>query len=169
MEIKLMKREHDLRSDLVRICNRVDRRFLSDRMPFPYTESDADTWLGMVAEHDGIDSLFRAVAVDGEIVGTITFEPGADICRKSGELGYFLLEEYCSQGVMSEAVSMFCSMVFQLLGIERITAYVYSPNQASRRVLEKNGFTHEGTMKHAVYKAERFYDLDIFGLLRKGD
>ena len=169
MKINLLKWENALRPDLVRICNRVDRRFLTDRMPFPYTESDADSWLGMIAECDGVDSLFRAVAVDGKIVGTISFEPGADVYRKSGELGYFLLEEYCSQGVMTAAVAQFCPMVFRLPDAERITAYVNSPNLASRRVLEKNGFTHEGTMRRAVYKAERFYDLDIFGLLRNGE
>ncbi len=168
MTVSLLKWDGSLRGDLVRICNQVDRRFLSGRMPFPYTESDADSWLAMIAEHDGVDGLFRAVSVDGEIVGTISFEPGTDVYRKSGELGYFLLEKHCSQGVMSAAVSQFCLLVFALLNVERITAYVYAPNLASRRVLEKNGFSHEGTMKRAVYKDGRFFDQDIFGLLRNG-
>jgi ribosomal-protein-alanine N-acetyltransferase len=59
--------------------------------------------------------------------------------------------------------------VFSLLDVERITAYVYAPNLASRRVLEKNGFSYEGTMKRAVYKDGRFYDQDIYALLRNGD
>ena len=169
MEVSLLKWESALRADLVRICNQVDRRYLSDRMPFPYTESDADSWLAMIAKHDGTDGLFRAVAVDGEIVGTISFEPGADVYRRSGDLGYFLLEKYCSQGIMSAVVSQFCPLVFSLPDVERITAYVYAPNLASRRVLEKNGFSYEGTMKRAVYKDGRFFDQDVFGLLRHGD
>ena len=169
MEISLLNWNKDLKQDLIRICNLVDRHFLSDRMPFPYTEADAEAWLAVVAEHDGLDGLFRAVAVDGEIVGTISFEPGADVYRKSGDLGYFLLDKYCSQGIMSAVVSQFCPMVFERLDVERITAYVYSPNQASRRVLEKNGFSYEGTMRRAVYKDGCFYDQDIFGLLRNGE
>ena len=168
MEISLLRWDRELKEDLVRMCNQVDRRWLSDRMPFPYTEADAESWLGMIAEHDGVDGLFRAVSVDGEIVGTISFEPGADVYRMSGELGYYLLEKHCSQGIMSAVVSQFCPMVFERLNAERITAYVFSPNLASKRVLEKNGFSHEGTMKRAVYKDRRFYDLDIFGLLRNG-
>ena len=37
------------REALMALCNAVDRTFLSDRLPYPYTEADADWWLGMVA------------------------------------------------------------------------------------------------------------------------
>ena len=33
------------------LCNAVDRTFLSDRLPYPYTEADADWWLRMLAEN----------------------------------------------------------------------------------------------------------------------
>ena len=36
---------------LMALCNAVDRTYLSDRLPYPYTEADADWWLGMVAEN----------------------------------------------------------------------------------------------------------------------
>ena len=39
---------------LMALCNAVDRTFLSDRLPYPYTEADADWWLGMVAENEGV-------------------------------------------------------------------------------------------------------------------
>ena len=38
---------------LMALCNAVDRTFLSDRLPYPYTEADADWWLGMVLEKNG--------------------------------------------------------------------------------------------------------------------
>ena len=41
------------RKALMTLCNAVDRTFLSDRLPYPYTEADADWWLGMVAENNG--------------------------------------------------------------------------------------------------------------------
>ena len=34
---------------LMALCNAVDRTFLSDRLPNPYTEADADWWPGMRA------------------------------------------------------------------------------------------------------------------------
>jgi len=36
------------KADLIVLCNAVDRTYLSDRMPYPYTDADADWWLGMV-------------------------------------------------------------------------------------------------------------------------
>ena len=37
------------REYLIMLCNEVDRMFLSDRLPYPYTDADANRWLGMVA------------------------------------------------------------------------------------------------------------------------
>ena len=59
MEVALIKWDTSLKDDLIRICNSVDRSFLSERMPYPYTTEDADWWLGMVETHDGEDGLFR--------------------------------------------------------------------------------------------------------------
>ena len=38
----LVLRTFDLKDDLIRVCNLADRRFLSDRLPHPYTSEDAD-------------------------------------------------------------------------------------------------------------------------------
>ena len=46
------------REALMALCNAVDRTFLSDRLPYPYTEADADWWLGMVAENEGKEGVF---------------------------------------------------------------------------------------------------------------
>ena len=48
------------RESLIVLCNAVDRTFLSDRLPYPYTEADADWWLGMVAENEGKEGAWRA-------------------------------------------------------------------------------------------------------------
>lgn len=67
---------------------------------------------------------------------------------------------------MTEAVRQVCALAFSTLDLLRITALVYSPNTASRRVLEKNGFLLEGVMKNAVVKGDMVYDLCIYGKLR---
>lgn len=51
MNIILKKWDKDLKDELIEICNKVDRSFLSDRLPYPYTKESADWYLGMVAEH----------------------------------------------------------------------------------------------------------------------
>ena len=67
---------------------------------------------------------------------------------------------------MTEAVGQICDIAFSSLDIIRITGLVYEPNSGSRRVLEKNGFLLEGTMKNAVVKEGRVYDLCVYGKLK---
>ena len=47
----------------------------------------------MVAKSEGVDGTFRAMVVDGKIVGSVSIERKADIYRLDGELGYMLLGE----------------------------------------------------------------------------
>lgn len=167
MDIELKKWDESMKDDLMRLCNSVDRTYLSERIPDPYTEADAEWWLGMVAEHDGKDSIYRAIVVDGKVVGTISIEPKADVMRKDAELGYFLLTEYWSQGIMTEATKQICKIAFDELDIIRISSMVYSPNIASQRVLEKSGFAHEGRQRNAIYKDGNIWDAVLFGKLKE--
>ena len=166
MKVELRDWTPALKQDLINICNSVDRSFLANRLPYPYTEESADWWLGMVSEHDGKDGVFRAVLADGKIVGNITVEQKSDVYCKDGEIGYLLLTEYWSKGIMTEAVRQICDVAFSELDIVRITGLVYAPNVASQRVLEKNGFVREGLQRNAVYKNGQIYDLVLYGKLK---
>ena len=63
MNVELRKWTRNDRLALKRLCNDVDRTFLSDRMPLPYSDEDAEWWLSMVGKSEGIDGTFRAVVV----------------------------------------------------------------------------------------------------------
>lgn len=152
-------------SQLAALCNSVDRRYLADRLPYPYTQEHAESWLQMVAAHDEKDGIFRAIVVDGEIVGNISVEQKQDVYRCDGELGYLLADTYRGQGIMSEAVRQICELTFQRLSLLRITALVYEPHIASRRVLEKNSFRLEGILQQAVIKENVVYGICVYGKL----
>ena len=166
MTLELIKWSPALKQELIDICNDVDRTFLSNRLPYPYTEESADWWLGMVSGHDGKDGVFRAISVDGKIVGNISVEQKADVYCKDGEIGYLLLTAYRSKGIMTEAVRQICKISFSELDIIRITGLVYAPNIASRKVLEKNDFVQEGLQRNAVFKDGKVYDLCVYGKLK---
>ena len=91
MKVELRKWCLADKKELKDLCNAVDRSYLSDRLPNPYTEDDANWWLNMVTKSEGIDGTFRAMVVDGKIVGSVSIERKADIYRLDGELGYMLL------------------------------------------------------------------------------
>ena len=167
--IQLKKWDLTDADDLSAIGNAVDRTFLSDRLPFPYTKEDADWWLNMIAEHEGKDGVFRAILLDDKIIGTISIEQKSGVYRKDAEIGYFLLTDNQSKGLMTEAVKQICEIAFSELDITRITGLVYEPNIASQKVLKKNGFSLEGTMKNAVIKNGKVQDLCIYGKLKETD
>ena len=134
---------------LMALCNAVDRTYLSDRLPYPYTEADADWWLGMVAGNDGKEGVWRAIVVDGRVVGSISVERMANENRSVGSIGYMILTPFWSQGIL-----------------ERIIGEVFPENLASARVLEKNGFLLEETRAGAVVKGGKAMDVRVYGLPR---
>ena len=152
---------------LMALCNAVDRTFLSDRLPYPYTEADADWWLGMVAENDGKEGIWRANVVNGQIVGSISVERMADEQRNAGSIGYMILTPFWSQGIGTEAVRQICGVAFRELALECIIGEVFPENLASARVLKKNGFQLERTKIGGVVKDGKALDANIFVHFRR--
>jgi len=161
MELRHWKQSDAM--ELTNLCNAVDRRFLSDRLPYPYTEKDAEEWLKMVTDNDEITGIHRAIVCDGKLIGSISVEKKED----DAEIGYMLLNEYTNKGIATEAVKQVCTIAFKVLSFEQITANVFQPNIASMRVLLKNGFKYKGIIPNAVVKDGNVYDLLIYGLTDK--
>ena len=149
--------------ELMNLCNAVDRRFLSDRLPYPYTEKDAEEWLKMVTNNDAITGIYRAIVYDGKLIGSISVEKKDD----DAEIGYMILNDYSNKGIGTEAVRQVCSIAFKILSLEQITANVFQPNIASIRVLLKNGFKYKGAIPNAVIKDGNVYDLLIYVLTKE--
>ena len=137
---------------LMALCNAVDRTFLSDRLPYPYTEADADWWLEMVTENEGKEGVWRSIWADGNLVGSISVERRDGDEHSMGELGYMILTPWWSKGIGTEAVRQMCRMACEELGVELISATVFVGNRSSERVLEKNGFRLEETKAGTVVK-----------------
>ena len=166
MKIELRRWTMSDSKELTTLCNAVDRSYLSDRLPYPYTEEDAKSWLNMVAQNDSVTGIYRAIVMDGQPIGNISVEQKEDVYRIDGEIGFMLHGDYCNKGIMTEAVRQICTIVFRDLPIERITANIFQPNTASMQVLRKNGFAHEGTMMQSILKNGVIYNLCIFGLTK---
>ena len=161
-----MELRHWMLSDameLTSLCNAVDRHHLSDRLPNPYTEKDAEEWLKMVTDNNEINGIYRAIVCDGKLIGSISVEKKDD----DAEIGYMLLNEYSNKGIGTEAVRQVCSIAFKILSLEQITANVFQPNIASIRVLLKNGFKYKGAIPNAVIKDGNVYDLLIYVLTKE--
>lgn len=84
------------------------------------------------------------------------------------EIGYALSDESKKQqGFMSEAVKYIIAFGFEVKKFNRIEAFASLDNIASVKLLESNGFVHEGLLRSHYYKNGVAEDSAIFGLLKK--
>ena len=107
-------------------------------VPYPYTDEDAQYWMGIVHSSKFNLNIFR----DGLLIGGVGLIPKGDDCC---ELGYWLGFEYWGKGYATEA----CNGLLGYAGAEKcfrqFRANVYEGNTASSKVLEKVGFKQIGT------------------------
>lgn len=64
-------------------------------------------------------------------------------------LGYVLSEPYWGKGIMPEAAAAMLDFGFMKAGLQLISVYHFSFNNQSHRVIEKLGFTYEGTLRYS--------------------
>lgn len=62
---------------------------------------------------------------------------------------------------------MICKEAFETFDIIRIFAEPFTDNVGSRGVLEKSGFTYEGTMRSGVYKNGEIHSYCMYSILRE--
>jgi len=140
---------------------------LRNVFPHPYTLEDAKRFVNDCIAQGEDRQLTRAIIIESRAVGSIGVFVKDDIYEKSAELGYWLAEERWGKGVMTEAVRQLCREAFGRFDIIRIFAEPFADNRGSRRVLEKAGFTCEGTMRSGVFKNGQVHSYCVYSLLRE--
>ncbi|MEL6591571.1 MAG: GNAT family N-acetyltransferase [Bacteroidota bacterium] len=88
--------------------------------------------------------------------------------HRKAEFGLWLLPKYWGKGYIQEAVPQMMRYAFEEMKLHRIEAFVESENQASQKALQRLGFQHEGTMRDAEVKNDRFISLEIFAFFEEG-
>ena len=73
---------------------------------------------------------------------------------------------YWGRGIATEAVKLLTAYIWSLDQLVRIHAQVFSNNTASARVLEKNGFELEATLRKAAYKNNELLDDQVWVKLK---
>jgi [ribosomal protein S5]-alanine N-acetyltransferase len=136
---------------------------LRDRFPSPYTQADADSWLSIVTQGDPL--LDFAIVVDDEPVGGIGLALGSDIERVSAEVGYWVGEAFWGRGIATDALRAFVPWAMGSFALTRLYATTFAHHHASRRVLEKAGFTLEGILRRAAIKREGILDMALYGFV----
>jgi ribosomal-protein-alanine N-acetyltransferase len=83
------------------------------------------------------------------------------------EVGYILGKDYWGKGIMTEALGAVLSYGFSEMNLNRVQALIDPRNIASKTVVEKQGFSYEGTFRKYEYEYGEYIDLDMYSLLRR--
>lgn len=139
---------------------------LRDGLPFPYTEADAAAYIAAMREADPQETFAFAITVADRVVGSVGLFRQKNIHRQTAELGYYLAQSHWGQGLGTCAVGQACRYVFEHTDILRIFAEPFAHNAASRRLLEKCGFTLEGILRSNAVKNGAVIDMAMYALVK---
>ena len=107
---------------------------------------------------------------DGAVIGdvtwhTVSYGPGDG--SQALNVGVSLIPEARGHGHGSEAQRLLAQLLFRLFDVERIEAMTDVENVPEQRSLEKAGFTREGVMRRAQFRAGAYHDLVSYSILRE--
>lgn len=99
------------------------------------------------------------------LVGTVSLRVNWRMLH--GELGYQIDRAWQGRGLGLAAVNALIELAFTTSDLVRLFATISVGNEASRRLIERLGFVHEGTLRGHHLIGGRFVDQWVYGLLRQ--
>lgn len=134
-------------------------RYLSSRLPSPYTEDDALWWINQGCKEGHLGFIIEHNDMPCGVIGIYLPE---DKNASNAEIGYWIAEEYWGKGVATTAVRLFVEYVFLNTSVSKVFNPVTQANIASIKVMQKAGFVQEKIVRHAVQHQGKWFDEVIF-------
>jgi ribosomal-protein-alanine N-acetyltransferase len=83
-------------------------------------------------------------------------------------MGYFIHPDYWNKGYTKRAVKLLLRYLFNEIDVNRIEAEVLPANEFSTKVLIKNGFTKEGTIRQGTFwPSKGIIDIEKYSILKQ--
>lgn len=119
---------------------------------------------------DHLDGGTLAVALDDVLVGDVQWHPvrygPPGVVPPAFNIGITLLTAQRGKGYGSTAQRLLGDHLFAVYAVHRLEASTDVSNIAEQRALAKAGFTREGILRGAQFRAGRYRDLVQFSRLR---
>lgn len=146
--------------------NRRVQDNLRDGLPLPYTEEDAKAYIEAMLSSDKDKVFAFAITVEDNVIGSIGAFRRENIHVRTAEIGYYLAEPYWGKGLGTDALKQTCAFLFERTNLLRLFAEPFAHNAASCRILEKAGFSFEGTMRKNAEKNGAILDMKLYARVR---
>ena len=123
-----------------------------------YGPDDALFWITNTQE-----TGFVVLDEEGSFVGTCGLN-GFDPMNKRANLGYWVRTSHVGLGIATAATSLVARYGLTELGLQRLEVVMSVENEASRRVAERVGATHEGVLHNRLWLKDVAHDAHSFSI-----
>ena len=152
---------------LLRQPKETDARFFHEYSTDPHVAPSAG-WAMHSSMKDSLSMLKEFLTVGGvwaivdkltnRMIGMIGLLDDPKRSNPTAKMiGYALDENFWGQGMATEAARAVIDYAFNALNLDVISAYLYTYNQRSKKVLAKCGFRFEGVLRKATISADGQY------------
>lgn len=145
--------------------------YLEDIMTNTLEESKKNLKVSMdEAKLNNREKYFFAITdgETGEYIGEIGFTVFIDCPQgKIAELGYFILQKFWGQGIVTEAARAVLDFAFEKAGVIKIKTGCIKDNGGSEGVMKKLGMIKEGEFKLHVLLHNKLYDRVEYRILKE--
>lgn len=121
---------------------------------------------GLLDERHG---TLLVATLAGELVGAMSYHQvmyGPNSGSRAYNIGISLLAAHRGKGYGVEAQRLLAGYLFDTYPVARVEAGTDITNLAEQRALEKAGFTREGVLRQAQWRAGDWHDLVVYSKLR---
>jgi ribosomal-protein-serine acetyltransferase len=147
-----------------------NRSFLRKWLPFidqTRKVSDTEGFIRSVldkpfAERDEVYTIWYK----GEFVGLIAYKD-TDRFNCKTELGYWMVEKFQGNGIMTKAASKLIDFAFRNLNMNRVQIKVAVGNLKSSGIPKRLNFQFEGIERDGEKHYNRFLNLEVYSFLKK--
>jgi len=158
LRLRLRQPRMDDAPRLARLLNNFHVAGNLSRVPYPYTEDDAISWLRTWRADRPAGATGFTIELPGEgLIGHCGFDTDEDTTL----IGYWLAEPFWNRGFMTEAAAAAIGWYFEVTGAISLASGVFAFNRASLAVQKKLGFTETGSStRHCLARNQEVRHID---------
>ena len=138
-------------------------------MYLPLSQVEEEQWFENVLKRER-DEQPLVIEVEGQDGCTMIGNSGffnIDWRNRSAELGIVIGDKaYWNKGYGTEVMRLLLHHGFTTLNLHRIFLRVFEGNPRAIRAYEKAGFVHEGRMRQAEFRDDKYLDVLLMSVLR---
>lgn len=123
-----------------------------------------DKYIGSYEKED----YYRWAVIDklsGECIGQIAFYL-VDSTNNFAEIEYCIGSDFQCKGLATEATKAIISYGFEKINLHKVQICTMTINSASKRVIEKCGFTYEGTLRDSFFIDDKYIGRLYYSILK---